>query len=231
MSRPDADVALATLADLGASSGRGPGWARQEIEAELARAGCPSLPDGPGANLTLELAGQHLKAAWAAALPAHLHLVDDTIWGPPGTDPTTLGEQAQAWRDRTGVAEIAARTGLWQPPSTAVAPTVFVEARVDQVAPGGQRISVLATAGQAQYWSVYAGLRDGQLDWFADFASQPNALAYAARWNRPGTLRTAEHTAALPGPAPHALGASGGLVRPAVGPAARPQPPGLGPRR
>jgi hypothetical protein len=104
------------------------------------------------------------------------------------------------WRDRAGLAEIVARTGLWNPPSEALMPTVRIEARADDITADGHRIGGLASRAAAQYWAVYGVLPDGQVDLAADFATEEAARRYALRWQRPGLVVCADHVEALTPP-------------------------------
>lgn len=151
MNDPGDTVALVALADLGITSHVGPGWARAEILTTLAEFGCPAPPDGPAAKLVLDIAAARLDRAIAAALPDGLTLIDSVVCGPPDTDIAALRRQAVTWRDRAGLAEIVARTGLWSPPRPEVMPTVRIEARADDITPDGHRIGELATRADAQY--------------------------------------------------------------------------------
>lgn len=197
MNHAERTVALVALADLGITDHVGPDWARDEILSTLANFGCPAPPDGPAAHVILDVAAAHLDRALAASLPAGLTLIDSVICGPPETDVAALRRQAMNWRDRAGIAEIVARTGLWSPPSTAIMPTVRVEARADDITPDGHRIGELATRADAQYWAVYGVLPDGQLDLAADFATEDAARRYALRWQRPGVVVCADHAESL----------------------------------
>jgi hypothetical protein len=189
--RPD-HVPLADLAGLGITSHRGAGWARAEVLTSLLDTGCPAPPDGPAADLILNVAAARLAAAFDHALPEHLTLIDDTVWGPDGTDLDELARQAMSWRDQVGVADIVARTGLWAPPPIALMPTVRIEARLDVITPDGHFLGELATRAHAHYWAVYGVLPNGQVDLAADFATEAAARRYATRWQRPGVLVTAD---------------------------------------
>ena len=201
-----ADPIAATLADLGVTTHRGPGWAAATVADALPGAATTG-PDGVGDALirgAVRFAGQRLATRIAGVLPFGFSLHGDKVHGPTGTAIPDLARLAAHWWARAGAADVAADLWLWTAhPATAIS----VEARVDDLATAGHRVAVPAAAAAADYWAVYCHDGGGVADWVADFTVRDDAIRHARRWGLPITLAdrdthqlmTQRHLAARPG--------------------------------
>ena len=187
---------VATVADLGLTTHRGPDWAVHDIADTLAAAGGgdPELLAGHPGVLA---AADQLAARIDADLPPGCHLIGDAIHAPAGADPVELADQAMRWKERAAYAELVADTGLWPPPDIDDAPQVRIEGRADRITPSGQHISRLAAVADVEYWGVYAVGPDHLADWHADFATLTDARHFSQRWQRPITLVCTDHLAVI----------------------------------